>query len=295
MSEPKGAVPIPFDPIALHRGNCRQLRDGDVIVAAYPGSGNALLGNLLLELEVQYVDLYTERLHYSGRSTPVAERVIYRSRLSATAKRDRESNIRKNATQELRFAKTHLYPSEFNQCCARRVLLLVRDPRDAIFSYYNWRLGFSEEGEYGTFREFLDRRGFSGRKPCDDWSDFYSQWLANGRERAIVCVRFEDLKKSPNASVQEILGAHGIRRSRRAINAAVEASRFSAMRAHEDRAAREDSSHSHAYRIMRKGATGAWRDWYSSDFASFFETGAIAQTAKEFGYEIGRQPALNPT
>ena len=49
-----------FSPTDLHAENVGRLRPEDVVIASYPGSGAALIGNVLLSLGLAYVDPYTE-------------------------------------------------------------------------------------------------------------------------------------------------------------------------------------------------------------------------------------------
>jgi Sulfotransferase domain len=270
-----------FDPVALHHVNIGMLRGGDVLVASYPGSGAALLGNVLLELGLWYADPYTEILSPDGTAGPAPERAAYRRRLAATTRRD--AATARPAPGGVRFVKTHLLPRAFGRPGEYRVILLVRDPRDAIFSYYNWRLGFSEEGESRSFEEFLRDHGSSGIRPIADWTRFYTLWREYPRAPDMLdLVTFEALKSTPVAALRELMRALGIPRSRADLAAAAERSSFEAMRRHEDRAAPERAS----ARIMRRGTPGEWRDWYTGGLASCFKGRQFRLLAHALGYEL---------
>ncbi|MEV1154845.1 hypothetical protein AB0J27_05485 [Micromonospora chokoriensis] len=60
--------------------------------------------------------------------------------------------------------KTHLPPEAFAGRDPRMAWLLVRDPRDSLYSWYRWSLDFPDndsERFEGGFEEFLDRPGAS--------------------------------------------------------------------------------------------------------------------------------------
>ena len=135
-----------FSPTDLHAENVGRLRPEDVVIASYPGSGAALIGNVLLSLGLAYVDPYTEVVDDHGGG-PVPERVDYRARLAATHAADTSED--RSAVAARRLVKTHRHPDEF-PARPEQIVALVRDPRDAVHSYYRWRLGFSEESESGS-------------------------------------------------------------------------------------------------------------------------------------------------
>lgn len=263
-----------FDPIALHNANIALLDEQDVIVASFPGAGASLVGNILLELGLDYFDPYTQRLTHQGTMVPEPQRVAYRRRLAASMARDSESP--KHRPRGRRFVKTHLLPDTFHQSRAHRAVLLVRDPRDTLFSYYNWRLGFSEEGETRTFERFLTEPNPSGVRAAADWQRFHESW----NQSASHVIRFEDLKRDPFSAVGTFLQSFGVTYAGDDLARALQLSSFDAMRRHEDATA--DTPH----RIMRRGTPGEWRDWYQGDIVTHFADPSVRQTAGGFGYTL---------
>jgi hypothetical protein len=275
-----------FDPVALHRYNIHMLRGGDVIVAGYPGSGAALLGNMLLELGLEHVDPYTEQLAADGTARPAPERLAYRRRLAAAAARDTRGKAGPvpQGKAPVRFVKTHLLPEAFAGRTEHRVVLLARDPRDAIHSYYRWRLGFSEEGEDRSFEDFLRgprEEGSHQIRPVQDWARFYRLW-AEYAEDAEYVITFEALKSEPVAALRGLVQAFGITPGEAALAAAAERSSFAAMRRHEDAHAADGGT----ARIMRRGMPGEWREWYRGDIVRYFAEPAFRLVARDLGYEL---------
>lgn len=265
-----------LDPVALHARNLTRLGESIVVVASYPGSGAALVGNILLEAGLDYLDPYTEVIHSGGQVAAAPQRAAYRSRLAASDRRDREGGGGCAAHGRQVFVKTHRYPEEFRSVPVRAVVLLTRDPRDAVHSYYRWRQGFSESGEHGTFEEFLRRPASSGRPPVLDWAEFTRQWA----DQALP-LRFEDVKHDPVRAMGGLLAGLEIECDRARLSAAADRSSFEAMRAHEDRRAPGPGA-----RIMRRGQVGEWREWYTPRLAAFFETAEVRRLATRFGYEV---------
>ncbi|MEV0266922.1 sulfotransferase domain-containing protein [Streptomyces sp. NPDC050617] len=275
-----------LNPLALHAANVARLREGAVVVAGYPGSGAALVGNILLEAGFDYLDPYTEVVHEDGSVTPAEERVAYRSRLAASELRDRAGRGGRGdvaqpdgATSPV-FVKTHRYPEEFGGGPLRAAVLLVRDPRDAVHSYYRWRQGFSESGEHGSFEEFLGRPAAGGLTPALDWAEFNRRWadLPGG---PVPTLRFEDVKRDPVQAVRTVLSSLGIASDPARLADAARRSSFQAMQAHENIRAHDSTA-----RIMRRGKIGEWGEWYTASLAVSFRTRQVRETAARFGYEL---------
>ncbi|MFF2546241.1 sulfotransferase domain-containing protein [Kitasatospora sp. NPDC058063] len=266
-----------FDPMDLHTRNLARLGPRSVVVAGYPGSGAALVGNILTEAGIGYLDPYTEVLHTDRQVTAAPERLDYRSRLAAAHRLDRASGREVDCGQP-QFVKTHLYPEAFAGLRPAGVVLLVRDPRDAVHSYYRWRLGFSENGEHGSFTEFLRRPARSGLVPPLDWAHFNLSWAEHGLDARML--RFEELKTDPIAVMRRLLADFGVDPEPAVLARAVERSSFEAMRRHED-----DVADSGA-RIMRSGLVGEWRTWYEGELAACFADERVRRAGARFGYVI---------
>jgi hypothetical protein len=267
----------------LHRRNVERLGTDNVIIAGYPGSGAALIGNILLELGLPYFDPYTEVLDGTRHTTAAAPRRDYRARLAASHHLDLAGGRRLTSACGPVFVKTHLYPKAFVEAEIRAVTLLVRDPRDAMYSYYRWRQGFSESGESGTFADFLRRPGPNATVPATDWAEFYNQWRtwATAVTSPLQVLRFEDLKADPTTTVGHYLAGVGASVTTPLVAAAIETSSFTAMRAHEDRVA-DGGTH----RIMRRGQVGEWREWYSPAYAKAIAVPELRSVAAKFGYQL---------
>jgi sulfotransferase family protein len=283
------------DPVELHRRNVRLAGERDVMIAGYPGSGSALLGNILTELGFAHVDPYSEVVGADGTSRVIPDLVAYRSRLAATAAADEAGHVEGRG---LRFFKNHLAPRHFDGVSFGGAVLLVRDPRDAVHSSYRWFRGFSpfwqpEGGKgQGTFLDFLDGLGVNDEPPIQSWVDFYRAWHAAlpGLHRSAL-VRFEDLKADPAAVTARLLRAFDVTMPRAAIEHAVERSSYENMRAHEKQiVARQTGNAGTAPDqplIMRRGKVNEWREWFDDPaLAARFREPALVEVAALFGYRL---------
>ncbi|MFD4668214.1 sulfotransferase domain-containing protein [Lentzea sp. NPDC058450] len=268
-----------------HLRNARLVVAEDVLVAAYPASGAALLGNVLRELGHTFVDPHVDEIGPDGLPHEPADEKTrhYRSRTTGAPT---------GPAGGRRFFKNHLPPEHFADTTPDTVVLLVRDPRDALHSSYRFFQGFAptllsylDIGEV-SFLEFLDGKGEVGEPPItvDGWVGFHRAWLeaAHFAPRSAV-VRFEDLKTRPAEAVTELMRALGLDTERAAVERAVERSSFTRMRAREEQVAGED-----APMIMRRGQVDEWREWFGDDeLSDRFRAPHLVETAARFGYRIG--------
>jgi hypothetical protein len=289
--------------VALHQRNVARLGGRDVVIAAYPGSGASLISNILIELGLVHVDCYTEVIDEDGRSAVIEEQVSYRRRLSATAALDQGVwSAEARPADQPRFFKNHLYPQFCRPEKLGGAVLLVRDPRDAVYSSYQYFHSFSEhwlvrpKGQ-GTFAEYLDGVGINEEPPIDGWSGFYRAWadaLAGFRRSTII--RFEDLKADPDPTTARLLEAFGIERSPESIARATRTSRYENMRAHEEKVLQGAGAPvADEPRVMRRGKVGEWREWYGNpELAIRFQEPRLVETAGRFGYRLTQSEDLTP-
>ena len=272
----------------LYRQNLDRLGTDDIVIASHGGSGQSLIGNILHELGLNYVDAYTETLHEDGRAVVAAAHVGYRQHLASQHDKDEAGDAPRSLWP--RFVKTHHPPSVFSEATLGGVWILVRDPRDAIYAAYQWRDRFAEE-EWdrvpGNFEAWLRGRGDFSPSPVDDWPAFYLAWSERaGRCDRTDVLRFEDLKRRPVEIVSEALGRLDIEVDVGDIRRAVEASSFGKMREHEDRVAGFSPQAASGGRVIRAGKTDGWKEWMTPDLAELFSGAQLRQVAREYGYDL---------
>jgi hypothetical protein len=268
----------------LYRANLRRLGDRDIIIASYGAAGQTIVSNLLQELGFNFVDPYTERLESDGSSTAAPEHAAFRRRFSAMHQRD-TGKARPRARWP-RFVKTHLSADAFADIRIKGVWLVIRDPRDALFSWYKWRVSFAEEEwdkVFGSFEAFLCNPDFTGNLPTQDWSGFYVDWLSRADSSdCLVITRFEDLKKAPLETAGRALRELGLEVSENDLQRALEYSSHQRMREHEDKVV--GAGGDAAPRMVRRGKLGEWKEWMTPTLSHYFHDGQMRAVARRFGY-----------
>lgn len=147
----------------------------------------------------------------------------------------------------------------------RPTILLVRDPRDAIYSLYR-RNYASVLG----FLPYLNRPdewphhfpGLFQLPPFETYAYFSKYWLAMASHMPVKLIRFEDIKQHPEQALDKVLEFIGISRPTEAIQQAIESSGFESAR--KAMAAMERATGTE-FKTVRKAQPGEWRSTYSCD------------------------------
>jgi hypothetical protein len=117
-----------------------------------------------------------------------------------------------------RIGSSHNIPSRLITAAAETGMLglpptvvLVRDPREALASYY---VKWAEAYDLGSFSEFL-RRPAPGRKKIDDvwwFVRFFNRWgaLAEALPGRVLVLRHEDLRADPGEGVRRLWAHWGV-------------------------------------------------------------------------------------
>ncbi|QFZ19548.1 sulfotransferase domain-containing protein [Saccharothrix syringae] len=278
----------------LHYRNLAWVGPRDVVMPNVAGAGSSLVGNLLLELGLGYVDLNRDVFLPDGSLLPPADPVSRRIR---TARRPEDAA--RGGRGEPRFMKTHLPVEEFEGCEFGQVWLIVRDPRDAIYSWHRYHRNFGElewEKVPEEFEEFLRRPFFLGPPPVDNWWTYYRDWLRYTDDRGIPVevIRFEDMKSDPVGRTTGLLRAASCPLPEEEVVRACRDSSYEAMRAREEAAVGADGTAGGAgVRVMRRGQVGEWRTWMTPRLRPYFAGAELRAVAARLGYHLD-EPAGEP-
>lgn len=264
--------------LKLATENIKKLGSDDIILASYLGSGSSLIGGILIELGLDYIEGYQERISKNKHQTEVVLPLWRKHWIQLDTKYEN------NKSRELRLFKTHFYPVSYKKAKPTTAVLLIRDARDAVISYYNWRKGFSDET--GTLSEFLQTNGFYGKKPFDDWTAYIEEWLnwGNASGHKLHLIKYEDLKFNPQQTIKKLLKFLKIRRSRTEITRAIENSRFSKIKKAETKVLQNADQP----RIFRKGLVGEWHNTLSTADLSLIQPQTV-KMLKKYQYTAANQ------
>jgi hypothetical protein len=226
-------------------------RRTDAYVLSYPGCGRTwltlLIGKALID-EFGIAGANPARLRdlaRPGRGVPRVE-----------VRHDGRPQLRR--PEEVERDKSRFAP--------KSVILLVRDPRDAVISYYFEAT--KRRGRFaGTAGEFL-RHPVGG---LDTLLTYYGIWAdARTVPQSFCLVRYEDLHRDPVGELGRVMRAVGRAPARAALESAVEFSRFENMRKLEAKGFarpdidRRDPGDAESFKA-RKGKVGGYREYLSPE------------------------------
>ncbi len=183
--------------------------DDDVWIVSYPKSGNTwtrfLIANLIAggesvdwsNIERRVPDIYYNRdTHFRSLPRP-------------------------------RYFKSHeAYRPDY-----RRVVFIVRDPRDVAVSYYHFARKTKSIPGDATIGDFMTKFMEGRIDPYGNWGENVGSWLGARRGTAnFIVVRYEDLLENAEAELTRIADMVGLRADERLLRHAVESSRADRMR-----------------------------------------------------------------
>ncbi len=196
------------------------------------------------------------------------------------------------------------YTGHFDQLAEnfrdRRVLLLVRDPRDvAVSQYYQWAHRMSSHkrwlNHYPDEAEELSVWQFVAHHEAglDRAIRFLDQWAAAAEEiETIEVVRYEDMRAEPEIVLERALRFLGADPEEAEVRDAVEYARFDNMRRLEEqsqvaasgrRLVPGERGKSDSYKV-RRAKVGGWRDYFDDDQAQEIDARVEAGLRPGFGY-----------
>ena len=176
--------------------------------------------------------------------------------------------------------KTHL----LNRHEFDRAIHLVRNPFDAIESYYHWKRDVQGDAATG-WRQHV-------REAAAEWRAHTSHWLAGDADRsgdedetgqsAILLVRYEDLRANPVRELERVLNYLGCNVSKEACERAVQLAELERMR---------ELHPTLGTRFFRKGEVGAGAAAFDDESRTVVLQ-IIGDLINRLGYERSPRPFL---
>lgn len=241
--------------------------DDDIWLTSYPRSGNTwtrfLVGNLLYDEPVTFLNV--ERLVPDMYKT--ADWVMRR-------------------LPRPRVMKSH----ECFDPRYRKVIYIIRDPRDVAISNYNFEIKLRSVREGTTLEEFIPRwvEGVYWRR-IGSWADHVNSWLSTRQgQPCFLLVHYEQLQSNPQEELARIAEFVGLQTNSERIGRAVELSSAQNMRRMEKTQADKwvATSHTRADKpFVGQASSGGWRSRLSEQSLVHLESqwGPLMQ---KLGYEL---------
>jgi len=114
----------------------------------------------------------------------------------------------------------------------KKVIYIVRDPRDVLISYYEFQLKRRVISEACSLEDFVPRFMESEFEPkTGSWRDHVLSWVATrGNQRTFLLLRYEDMLADPQQEASRIASFLGVDASAERVARAVELSSADRMR-----------------------------------------------------------------
>ena len=182
----------------------------------------------------------------------------------------------------------------------KKIVFLVRDPRDvAVSQYFQWKHrmhpykkflnAYPEHGEELSIYDFVMNRDAGLRRIVG----FFNLWASEmPRVRDIMVVRYEDMRKSPETTLKEVLAFMGTPGSDAEIKEAVAFASYDNMKRLEERRTFWASGrrlvpgkqgNPESYKV-RRAKVGGYRDYFDDDQIAEIDRYVDATLSPVFGY-----------
>lgn len=172
----------------------------------------------------------------------------------------------------------------------RKIVYIVRDPRDVLLSYYEFqmkrRVITEDVGLEAFIPRFMDSE-FEPKTGC--WRDHVLSWTATrGGQSNFLLLRYEDMLADTLTESKKIAAFLGVDASPERIARAVELSTADRMRKLEKEQSKEWKETSHTRQdkpFVRKATSGGWKSALPEHCVALLES-AWGNVMRAVGYEL---------
>lgn len=225
----------------------------DIFVCGYPKSGNTwvqnLLTSLLLGLEPRYL------------TDSLVQEVVPDVHVSSFYKRFFDTAY---------FKTHHLCQSRY-----RRIVHLVRDPRDVAASYYHFNLAKGKQTTLDQVVEFLIRT----------WRNHSETFLGVAGERDMLLLRYENLLAQPEREIERLVQFCCLDRPIAIRDRTIEGNRFSRIAERERKFGMANPRWPKEKSFFRKGQAGTSCETLNQENIAKIEF-ALSDLMSELGYSL---------
>lgn len=165
-----------------------------------------------------------------------------------------------------RVIKTHR--SRNKALSNRPTVLVVRDPRDVVVSFYHYAKASKNIGFDGSLKEFI-------RHPTRGLESFFKQFNS-WRDQAELVIRYEDLKDDPVGQFTNLVDYLNIPASRGNIDLAVSRSSMDQMRKAQETSRAFKDKFSEGFVFARSGASRQWEGLFDEEDIQYWQSLKVA-------------------
>jgi Sulfotransferase domain len=241
----------------------------DTFLVSYPRSGNTWTRFLIANLVYPRVDVSFKNI----------ERLIPDT--------SSQSSRALRRTPRPRIIKTHEY---FDHRC-RKIICIVRDPRDVALSYYDFQRKYRHIEDGYPLVKYVDDF-VSGRLNSKDWGTWgenVASWLyTRGRSKDFLLLRYEDMTEDPARELARTATFLGVDSDPARIEQAVQRSSADRMREMEKSQSADwvaTKNHRTDIPFVRVAKSGGWKEKLPEECVARIEA-AWGETMLSLGYEL---------
>jgi len=240
------------------------LKDDDIILASFPKSGNTWVRFFLCNL-ISIAEWGGRTVDFHAVDETMPELGV-------------DNLLRPwNHTVIPRFVKTHR--KCWNLFRGRRSVVVIRDPRDVMVSFYHFETAKLKPRFAGTFSEFIRHDKFG----LPAWFSHFDSWIGN----CSVVLTYEGLRKDDAAEFSRMFESVGVSVRPELTTQAARLARFDKVREVEQKFGLSRKGVFDAnYNFSRQGKAGTWRDRFSEADVAFYRAfcNGREETIEKYGY-----------
>lgn len=233
-----------FNKLYIYLRNYLALKKTDVFLVSYPKSGNTWLRFYICNLinEQSQYHFTDGKVDFSILDNTMPEMGF--SNLS----------LRWPFSGFPRIIKTHRKFSPIFG--ANKSILLIRDPRDVMVSYYNFEQKKNDPRFQGAFSEFIRNKDLG----LEAWCKHFNSW----KNRASYIIKYEALKENDIKALASLNDFLKLSIADEVFEKAVFSSRFENISKIEKKTGQSDpNKHRKDFKFARSGKTGQWHEYFS--------------------------------
>ena len=241
----------------------------DTFLVSYPRSGNTWTRFLIANLVYPNADVSFKNI----------ERLIPDT--------SSQSSRALRRTPRPRIIKTHEY---FDHRC-RKIICIVRDPRDVVLSYYDFQRKYRHIQDGYPMQDYVNDfvRGNLNSRDWGTWGENVASWFyTRGKTKDFLLLRYEDMMADPARELTRTAAFLGIDSDPAHIEQAVQRSSADRMREMEKRESKDwvaTKNHRQDIPFVRVAKSGGWKEKLPLECVAQIES-AWGEVMVALGYEL---------
>ncbi|XP_033879046.2 amine sulfotransferase-like [Acipenser ruthenus] len=236
-----------------------EIRDSDVFIVTYPKSGTVWTQQILT-------------LIYAEEDAAEFKTTYERAPWLEFQEKGQDYNARPSPRLFASHLPYYLVPKALRNKKAK-VIYIVRNPKDAMVSYFHFHNIMVKMEKTKDFSSFMDKY-VNGKVMCSSWFDHIRGWYSHRDQFEMLFMTYEEMIKDLRAAVLKICTFLGKRLEDSAVDKIVKQATFKNMK-NDPRAnyefLPEDVMHKDRGRFLRKGTIGDWKNTFTVAQSEFFD------------------------